>query len=189
MIISPPLVFSTILDLLLLIGLVRNNQQLHYLMQTLSIVLQFLLVKKFFGFNSYWLSVTFSRVILLLFGVITRVSYTFLEIQWSIKGKNILRYTCTSFTNSSKMMFLAWSTFLLKRKLLIFLPNLCNHLIFFSYNWCLEQKNFSLRGCLESSFLHPLFIFYFCYLVFSLLGRNFSYEVFSFPSFMRCFNG
>ena len=53
MIESPHLVLYTILDLLLLLGLARNNQQLHYLLQKLSIMLLFLLVRKLFGFDSY----------------------------------------------------------------------------------------------------------------------------------------
>lgn len=53
MIESPHLVLYTILNPALFLGLARNNQQLRYLLQKLSIVLQFLLVNKLFGFDSY----------------------------------------------------------------------------------------------------------------------------------------
>jgi hypothetical protein len=134
MIESPHLALSIVLALHLLHGLVKGNLQLLYPLWKLSIVLQFLQVRRFFGFDNSLQSLAFNRIVPPLFGVIIRVLYTSLATHWNINGPNTLRSTCTSFTNSSKMVFSTWSICLLKRKLLISSLNLWHHLTFYSYD-------------------------------------------------------
>ena len=96
--------FTSLVKHLLLVH-VRNSWQLHCLLLRLSIVLLSLLVKKSHGFDSYWWSLGFRRNIQPLFGVITKVLSTYLEIWSSVSGLNILRSTCTLSDNWSKMVF------------------------------------------------------------------------------------
>jgi hypothetical protein len=48
--------------------------------------------------------------------VTIKVPYTFIATQWSIKGQNTLRFTCTSLDNSSNMMVLSLEYFLTEEK-------------------------------------------------------------------------
>jgi hypothetical protein len=134
MIESPHLYLSIVLAPHLLHGLAKSNLQLLYPLRKLSIVLQFLKVRRLFGFNNSLQILAFSRIIPPLFGVIIRVPYTFLATQWNINGPNTLRSTCTSFSNSSRMVFSTWNIFLLKHKLLTSSLNLWHHVAFYSYN-------------------------------------------------------
>jgi hypothetical protein len=145
------------------INLVKRNQQLYYHLQRMSIMLLFLLVKKSFGFENYWQSLKFHRINPLLFGVIIRVSFTSLATMLSTKGQITLRFTCTSFDSSSKMVFFTWSIGLLKSRLLTSSLNLWHPLVFFSYNRCFGWRKLSLGGHLESSYLH---FFLWCILLF-----------------------
>ncbi len=115
-----PVVSCFLLEMVLLVGAVRNNQQLHYQTRRQNIEVQQLLHVKQFGYKNCSQICDNQWMLLLSFIVITSITYYLLTIRYIMLRHSTLRCTTTLLEKKLQQNKLTLFMSILKIKLLTF---------------------------------------------------------------------